>query len=438
MNTAIIPSTLQSATKRGLLLPGACALLLLAGAGLLDGQERRTESLLGNIAPIAHSINNERGFPLAFENRGEVSVDDWRRQGRAEIERTLSYSPKGGPLDVRVHAVYQRAGYEVRRISFATTAHYRVPAYLLVPTTGKGPFPAVVALHDHGGWYYHGKEKLVAMEGEHPTLKGWRKKDYGDRAYADELAKRGFVVLAADSFYWGERRLQYEQPPAELEKRLAGLKPEQTEYVQTMNTYLNARVSELNTWLSFAGTSWLGIINYDDRQSVSVLAAMPEVDPRRLGCVGLSGGGFQATYLAGTDPRLRAAVIVGWMSTLPDTLDCSYSIHAGLFDAFGLHANLDHPDVASLAAPDTAIFVQNCARDRLFTRPAMEKAALKIQKVYQSLGQPEKFRMQFYDVTHQFNVEMQDDAFAWLERWLRGSGGHKSMAEERAQVIRGQ
>jgi hypothetical protein len=57
----------------------------------------------------------------------------------------------------------------------------------------------------------------------------------------------------------------------------------------------------------------------------------------------------------------------------------------------------------------------------------MEKAALKIQEVYQSLGQPEKFKMQFYDVPHQFNVEMQDDAFAWLERWLRGTDGPKSM-----------
>ena len=58
----------------------------------------------------------------------------------------------------------QRPGYEIRKISFAGSAHYRVPGLLLVPTAGKGPFPGIVALHDHGGYFYHGKEKLVEME----------------------------------------------------------------------------------------------------------------------------------------------------------------------------------------------------------------------------------------------------------------------------------
>ena len=386
-------------------------------AASADVQER-TESFLGNIAPIAHSIHNERGFPLAYENRGKLPFADWRRRGRAEVARTLSYAPKAVPLDVRVHATFQRQGYEVRHISFAASAHYRVPAYLLVPTSGKQPYPAVVALHDHGGWFYHGKEKLVETEGEHAALKGFRERYYGGRTFADELAKRGFVVIVPDAFYWGERRLQYDQPPPELEKRLAGLTPEQSEYVVAMNTYLRERVHDLNTRLSYAGTSWLGIVNHDDRQSVAVLAAMPEVDATRLGSVGLSGGGHRATYLAATEPRLRASVIVGWMTTLPSVLDIAHSVHSGMLDAFGLHANLDHPDVASLAAPDAAVFVQNCAQDRLFTRAGMEEAATKIQKVYQSLGRPDKYRSKFYDAPHQFNVEMQEDAFDWLETWL--------------------
>jgi dienelactone hydrolase len=387
-------------------------------AGTVRGQPKRTESFLGNLAPIVQSIHDEQGFPLAFANRGALSVEEWRRRGRAEIERTLSYSPKGVPLDVRVHETLPRTGYEIRRISFAGSPHYRVPAFLLVPTTGKGPYPAVVALHDHGGWYFRGKEKLVQIEGEHAALKNYRAGSYGGRTFADELAKRGFVVIVPDAFYWGERRLQYAQPPAELTARLQGLDPETPAFAYATNKYLNERVEDLNTCLSFAGTSWMGIVNHDDRQSVSVLAAMPEVDSQRLGCIGLSGGGYRATYLTGTEPRLRAAVIVGWMTSLPSTLDITYSTHAGLFDAFGLHASLDHPDIASLAAPDTAVFVQNCARDRLFTRAGMEESSAKIQRVYQALGQPEKYRSKFYDVPHQFNVEMQDEAFAWLEQWL--------------------
>jgi hypothetical protein len=118
------------------------------------------------------------------------------------------------------------------------------------------------------------------------------------------------------------------------------------------------------------------------------------------------------------EPRIRAAVITGWMTSLPTTLDISYSVHSSLFDAFGVHAYLDHPDIASLAAPDAFLFVQNCARDRLFTRAGMDSATDKIRAVYEDLKHPERFRSKMYDVPHQFNVEMQEDAFRWLEKSL--------------------
>jgi dienelactone hydrolase len=381
-------------------------------------QAARTESFLGSLAPIARSIHQARGFPMDYAHRKGTPLAEWRRRGRAEVQRALAYSPAAIPLDVKVEAVTKRAGYEIRTISFAGSPHYRVPAYLLVPD-GKGPYPGVVALHDHGGWFYHGKEKLVSMEGEHAALKEFRERYYGGRAYAEELARRGFVVLAPDAFYWGERRMRYQQPPDELQKRLEGLKPEDVRYVTETNGYLRERVPELNTWLSFSGTSWMGIVNYDDRRAIELLGSLPEVDANRLGCVGLSGGGYRATYLTGMEPKVKASVIVGWMTSLPTTLEIPYGVHSGLFDAFSVHANLDHPDIATLAAPDCAVFVQNCARDRLFTRAGMDAAAEKIRAVYADLKRPERYQSKFYDVPHQFNAGMQDEAFAWLEKWLK-------------------
>lgn len=393
--------------------------LILSSTGQASSaQERRPESYLGNLAPIARSIQKERGFPLEYARRGELSVDEWRRRGRAEVQAQLSYWPKTVPLDLEVHAVAKRQGYEIRTISFAGSPHYRVPAYLLVPA-GRGPFPGVVALHDHGGWFFHGKEKLVRMDGEHASVQQFRDESYEGRAYAEELARRGFVVIVPDAFYWGERRMQFAQPPEELTKRLAGLDPASTEYVRTTNRYLLESIPTLHMWLSFSGTKWGGIVSHDDRRCVDVLASLPEVDAGRLGCLGLSGGGFRSTYLSGLEPRLKAAVITGWMTSLPTTLELPYWVHAYMFDPFGVHAYLDHPDIASLGAPDCAIFVQNCGRDRLFTREGMDRASEKIRAVYADLKQPQRFRSQSYDVPHQFNVEMQHDAFAWLERWLK-------------------
>lgn len=127
------------------------------------------------------------------------------------------------------------------------------------------------------------------------------------------------------------------------------------------------RTSDLIMQLSFNGINWIGIVNRDDRRSVDLLASLPTVDPKRIGCLGLSGGAFRSTYLAGMDSRIRAAVITGWMSTLPSTGHIPYSTHSDMYDAFGLHSVLNHPDVATLGAPECAILVQKCKRDRLFT-----------------------------------------------------------------------
>jgi dienelactone hydrolase len=335
------------------------------------------------------------------------------------VASALAYAPTPVPLDLRVHAVAKRDGYEIRTISFAGSAHYRVPAYLLVPTTGRGPHPAVVALHDHGGWFMHGKEKLVRLEGEHAALQPYREQLYGGRAWAEALASRGFVVLVTDAFYWGERRLQYDRPPDALQQRLAGLALETPEYVRAMNGFLSEQATVLQTWMAFAGTTWMGIVNYDDRRSVDVLVSLPEVDAARIGCAGLSGGGYRATYLAGMEPRIKAAVVTGWMTSLTTTLDLPYRMHGALFDAFSAHANLDHPDIASLCAPECALFVQNCGQDRLFTRAGMDGAAEKLRAVYAAQGRPDRYQSRVYDVPHQFNAAMQEEAFAWLEKWLR-------------------
>jgi dienelactone hydrolase len=226
-------------------------------------------------------------------------------------------------------------------------------------------------------------------------------------------------VLAIDAFYWGERRMVHETPPPYLRELLGDLKPEQPEYVIATNTYLADRIQTLHSWLSYVGTNWLGIVNHDDRRSIDLLESLPEVDRQRIGCAGLSIGGYRSTYLVGTDPRIRVAVITGWMTSLPTTLDMKGASHSGIMDGFGLHAHLDHPDVAALGAPDAAIFVQNCRRDGLFTLAGMQLAVEKIERVYQALNRRDFFRAELYDVPHSFDVKMQEDAFDWLDRHLR-------------------
>ena len=376
------------------------------------------EGYLGSLVPVIRSIQQEHGFPLAYERRGGNSVSEWRNRGRVAIANGLGYLPAPVPLDLRIERRISRVGYELRVISFAGTSHYRIPAFLLIPE-GKGPFPAVVALHDHGSEYYFGKEKLVEMNPEHPALISFKKVYYDGHSYASDLARNGYVVLVADCFYWGERRLKYKYPPSNYQQAMAGLDESSQQYVTALDDFLEQRTADLITLLSYMGLNWLGIVSHDDVRAVDLLLSLSEVDPRRIGCIGLSGGGFRATYLAGRDARIRAAVIVAWMTTLPTTLDLAEKSHADIFDSYVVHAGLDHPDVASLGAPDCALFVLNCGQDELFTAEGMRLAADKIRRVYQDMNQTDKFQSRTYDVPHLFNTQMQKDAFKWLDQWLK-------------------
>ncbi len=112
------------------------------------------QGLLGNLTPIMESIQRERGYPFDYDHKGSLGLEGWRKRGRDAVERALSYEPKPVPLDLKVHRNEKRDGYELRVISFAGSAHYRIPAFLLVPEKGKPPYPAVVAFHDHGAYFY--------------------------------------------------------------------------------------------------------------------------------------------------------------------------------------------------------------------------------------------------------------------------------------------
>src|SRR5262249_32637097 len=115
-----------------------------------------------------------------------------------------------------------------------------------------------------------------------------------------------------------------------------------------------------------AGFTWSGVMFWDDVRTVDYLVTRPEVDRHRVGCVGLSVGGLRSCHLAALDDRIKAGVVVGWMTSFPAQLEKQiiYSIgHTMLVP--GLYRTLDYPDVASLAMP-SALMVINGSRDTLF------------------------------------------------------------------------
>ncbi len=100
----------------------------------------------------------------------------WKKEARGKLLELLHYSPEKCDPQAEVVERTDKGDYVREKIYFNTAPSIRVPAYVLVPKRD-GKLPAIVALHDHGGFYLWGKEKLVETEDEAPILKKWRE-DY--------------------------------------------------------------------------------------------------------------------------------------------------------------------------------------------------------------------------------------------------------------------
>src|SRR5262249_59176245 len=107
-----------------------------------------------------------------------------------------------------------------------------------------------------------------------------------------------------------------------------------------------------------AGFTWPGVMFWDDIRTVDYLLSRSDVDPARIGCVGLSVGGLRSCHLAALDDRIKAAVVVGWMASYPAQLRRHIKNTIGFTKLVpGLMRFLDYPDVAALAMPAALLVV---------------------------------------------------------------------------------
>jgi dienelactone hydrolase len=375
----------------------------------------KTGSTLGSLYPFIQGQALRSEFPLSFRQEAFQDLPAWKRQARAIVLELLHYAPVRCDPRPDVVEKIDRGDHIREKVYFNTTPDIRVPAYVLIPKAGKRPLPAIVALHDHGAFYLWGKEKLVENDDEHVALTDFRKSYYGGNPIASVLVRQGYVVVVTDMFYWGERRLLLDDDPADWRERPRGMAAER------VNAF-NARASQHEALVAraifTAGFSWPGVMFWDDIRTVDYLLTRPEVDPTRIGCVGLSVGGFRSCHLAALDDRIKAAVVVGWMASFPAQLKKHMRNSVGFTMLVpGLYRHLDYPDVASLAMP-AALLVINGSKDALFELEGVRACFDKLRACYQKAGVPQKFRARLYDSPHEFNGAMQAEAWAWLQKWI--------------------
>ncbi|MFD0710975.1 dienelactone hydrolase family protein [Paenibacillus sp. GCM10027626] len=377
---------------------------------------------ISNFYTFLTTYSGKQKKQLSLLSDSWADFEQWRTMAKAHIFELLNYFPEPAPLDAKVLNVIEKNEFIQEEIEFNTAKNVRVKGTLLIPKGNGETFPAIIGIHDHGGFYYLGREKIIAQEEESDILKNFKKTYYGGRSWANEMVRKGYIVLSIDGFYFGSRKLDINHLTDEtLEScpyKLNGLAPGTEEYIHTYNKMCGYFEALLVKHIFISGTTWPGILFHDDRACVDYLYTRKEVDIKRIGCCGLSIGGFRAAHLAALDSRISCTVVAGWMTSYHSLQWNRLRDHTYMIYIPNLTASLDLPDVVSLAAPNP-LFIQQCSKDHLFHLDGMYEANSQIEKIYQRLGHSEKFKSQFYNNPHEFNLQMQEDAFSWFDQWMK-------------------
>jgi dienelactone hydrolase len=374
-----------------------------------------TGSDVGSLYPFIQSQAVKGEFPLSYLRDEFRDVRGWKRRARGKLLELLHYSPEKVDPRPEVVETLDRGDYVQEKVYFNTTPDIRVPAHVLIPKRGRRPLPALVALHDHGGFYFWGKEKLIEVPDEHPVMVDFKRQYYGGRSIAADLARQGYVVIVIDMFYWGERRMLLDDDPADWRERPRDIPAAR---IAAFNSRASQNEQLVGRSIYSAGFTWSGVMFLDDVRTVDYLITRPEVDRNRIGCVGLSVGGVRSGHLAALDDRIKAAVVVGWMTSFPTQLKRHIRNSIGHTKLVpGLYRHLDYPDVISLTMP-SALMVINGRRDGLFNLDGVNASFEKLKACYRKAGVPEKINTRLFDTPHEFNGEMQAEAWEWLRKWI--------------------
>ncbi len=373
--------------------------LLSAVSLTVYAQKREKYEFKRNLPVYAEQLIANLDYPLSWENSGIKNFNKWRKKARQKVFDCMLMPPPAPSHGYETKVLYeeQRDGYKARKIEIRLSRYYTVPAYVLIPD-GKGPFPAVNALHDHGAHLFIGKEKMIrplACETDEVKrdAEEWSA-GYGGQFLGDYLAKHGYVVYSADAPMWGERG-QMEGARRDKYDMIAG----------NMMMY----GIDLSAWMT-----------YDDISGTEFLAQMPEVDSKRIGCVGWSMGGYRSWMLAALSDRIQASASVCWMVTTDEQMSFKYkrTENGGFANCLpGLRRWLDYPDIASLACPKAMLLI-NGEKDKLFPVPGVKKAFDKLHAIWKSQHAEDKLQTELWDIPHSCDKKAQQTILEFFQKHL--------------------
>ncbi len=340
-------------------------------------------ALYHHLAEQATIYLNKRSFEISTYKKlaDWEKRQQWLRQALADV---VAPFPQKTPLNAKVTNIVDKDVFHVEHIIFESQPKYYVTSSLFVPYTRKS------------------KEKLPAIifcSGHSAT--GYR--TWGYQQSILNLVKKGFVVLAFDPVGQGER-LQYID--TNTRKPLFSSPTHE-------HSYPGAQ-------LFITGNSLAKNFVWDGIRAIDYLLTRKEVDPKRIGITGRSGGGTQSAYIAAFDDRIKAVSVDNYLTNFSRLFQAMGPQDAEQNFINGIQRGLDMADLLLVRAPKPAQMVTT-SRDIFPIQGAMETRD-EVKRIYNAYGQPENFNMVIDDTTHASTKKNRESMYAFFQKHLNNPG----------------
>jgi len=298
------------------------------------------------------------------------------QQRRAELYRLLGDLPdRKRPVKGEQLKEEDRDGYVLETWRYDLNGIEPVPSYVARPKTLSGRAPAIVFNHSHGGGYAIGKKEFI--EGRsylQPT------------PYAKALTDLGYVAISIDAWIFGERSHTSE---ADMFKAML-----------------------------WKGQVLWGMMMYDSLRAVDVLLQRPDVDPARIGTLGMSMGSTAAWWLGALDERIKVTVDINCLTDFEALVaDKGLGRHGIYYYVPSLMKHFTAGEINALIAPRAHLALAG-TRDKLTPLAGLDTIDTYLKDVYAKAGHPERWSLLRYDVEHQETPEGRQAILAFLQKFL--------------------
>ena len=355
----------------------------------LSARERAEAGLYLHLQREAYAALERRD--AAYEAlKTPEDIQAYQQKLRAFFMAQLGDFPERTPLNARTVRVIQADGYRIECVLFESQPNHHITANLYLPDA-QAPVPGIAVSSGHS--------------------RTGKTAEYNQR-FGIMMAKHGLAALCFDPIGQGERS-QILTPAGE--PRFEGTTTEHL-LIGTGSILVGRNTATYRVW--------------DAMRAIDYLASRPEIDSKRIGFTGCSGGGTLTSYVMALDERVVCAAPACYLTTfrrLLETLgpqDAEQNIFGQI--AFGL----DHPDYVLLHAPKPTL-ISATTGDYFGVQGTWENYR-QAKRVYGRLGFPE--RVDLVEIEGKHGVQPQNLAAItqWMKRWLLDQDAPTPILELRA------